>query len=339
MTMLWNVPIENIESRYSAQWNEYFPTEFERFQVPFHTIPGHSTSGKIKRGEFLDVIETLQFKAKQMQQMLQLLEEEKVGSGDVFFFHDLWFPGLEALFYARDLLNIPFKIAGILHAGAYVKHDFLNRKEAGWGANLEKSWFNEVDFIFVATKYHEDLLKATRLCGRGTNIFATGLPLPVPLFTSVPKENIVVFPHRIAEERQPHLFNVPELKGRFPKWDFIKSMEAYTTKEDYYRLLCRSRVVVSCSIQETWGIAIQEGVFAGCIPWVPQAFSYLEMYPDWCTYAEESQPFSYLFEVLLSVLERNPHWKEREITQLGKDMKRKNAQSVVKMLRIMRIVA
>ncbi len=76
-----------------------------------------------------------------------------------------------------------------------------------------------------------------------------------------PKENIVLFPHRLAPEKQPEIFK--DLAGSFPDWQFVACQEDGSQQVDYHDLLARSRVVFSCSLQETLGIGCYEGVLAG----------------------------------------------------------------------------
>lgn len=298
--MLINVPIEELEERYSKQWNKWFVREFKRLKVSFTTVYPKPLRRFIKHGEFLDAIGTNYFKAQQLAMLCKMFDKGKVKNGDIIFLHDLWFPGLEMLFYMRDALGINVKIGGMLHAGSYDPNDFLYRKQMdSWGRSIEEGWFNEVDFIFAATKYHRDMLLKNRSGVTGKNIFVT----PFPLFwedieseygynilfsfpfiyaerQEIEKENIVVFPHRLAPEKQPQLFSrlTHELKEQYPDWQFVKTKDVCKTKADYYKLLFKSKIAVAHALQETWGIAQQEAVLAGCVPVVPNRLSYLEMY-------------------------------------------------------------
>ena len=94
------------------------------------------------------------------------------------------------------------------------------------------------------------------------------------------KEDIVVFPHRLDPEKNPMLFD--ELASKFVRtnWRFIKTKERYESKVKYYEQLSRAKVAVSFADQETWGIAMQEALFCGCIPIVPSRLSYVEMYEE-----------------------------------------------------------
>ena len=279
--MLINVPIESLDERYSAQWNKWFPQQFSKLGVDYYTVYPEPYCNSIRQGQFLDVVGTNIFKARQIGELLQLVDTGKILDGDVLFFHDLWFPGLESLFYVRDALKIDFKIVGILHAGSYDPNDYL--AQCGmerWAEGIESSWFKEVDHIFLATAYHRDLLrKGSRIDLNKVSV--TGLPM---FFHSIPgrKENIIVFPHRLAPEKAPEEFDklISELRHSLPDWLFVKTKDVTTTKQEYYELLAKSKVAISCAKQETWGIAQQEAVFSGCVPIVPDRLSYAELYPD-----------------------------------------------------------
>lgn len=280
--MVFNIPIESLQERYSEQWNKWIPEEFEKEGVDFGTIYPEPLDNKINIGSFLDVIGTNYFKAQQLSMICKLFAYNKVKDGDTFLFHDLWFPGLEMLFYIRNGSGIKFKIMGMLHAGTYDKWDFLAQKDMGrWAKKIEESWFKEVDRIFVATNFHKDLICFERGSDLYSKIHVTGFPLFLDLPWKVQdKENIVVFPHRLNLEKQPELFDAVryDLQVKYPDWQFIKTKEVCKTKQEYYDLLKRAKVAVSFAQQETWGIAQQEALFSGCIPVVPNRLSYVEMY-------------------------------------------------------------
>ena len=292
--MLFNVPIEPLEERYSIDWNNWIESFFlkSKGDFQFKTIFGDPLTNKIEHGSFLDVCGTNYYKASQLQKIAKLIYDGKVKDGDIFFFHDLWFPGLEMLAYMRDGLGIDFKITGILHAGTWDEWDFLSQKHMEyWAFKIEEGWFNLVNAIFVATEYHRKLILSKRAVG-ACKIYATGLPiynregqdglLSKP-FWDEKKENIIVFPHRLDPEKQPGFFDElgKDLKKRsetFKDWQFIKTKDVCRDKQEYYDLLRRSKIAVSFATQETWGIAMQEALFAGCVPVVPNRLSYPEMY-------------------------------------------------------------
>ncbi|WP_449246049.1 tRNA-queuosine alpha-mannosyltransferase domain-containing protein [Desulfarculus baarsii] len=55
-------------------------------------------------------------------------------------------------------------------------------------------------------------------------------------------------------------------------------------REDYWRWLGWADVVVSTARQEYFGLSVAEAVWAGCMPLVPDALVYPELYPARCRY-------------------------------------------------------
>lgn len=284
-TILLNIPIEPLEERYSKQWDNWFRQELEETFAHVKTIYGQESSGIIKTGSFLDVFETNQYKASQLQQIINHIKQNP-DFRYIIFFHDLWFPGLESLAYIRDGADVDIKITGCLHAGSYDPNDFLSRQLMGvWAEPLENSWFQIIDMIFVATKFHKKLLTDNRWVNPD-KIQVTGFPLYDDFSYTTPKENIVVFPHRLDDEKQPKLFDKLADALKNTGWQFIKSKDICRNKKEYYDLLSRSKIAVSFALQETWGIAMQEAVYLGNVPVCPDRLSYSEMYRKSFLYKE-----------------------------------------------------
>jgi len=276
-----NIPIEPLEERYSVQWDRWSKEEFAAANLDFTTIyGGESLSGKINRGSFLDVIETNSYKTEQLQYIINFLSNYDDKEPLVLFFHDLWFPGLANIAYIRDGLMLKnLYITGCLHAGSYDAYDFLNKQQmTPWAHSLENSMFEIVDQIYVATNYHKELICSKRTVDKD-KIHVTGFPLyPDFVPITLTKQNIIVFPHRLDSEKQPELFTT--MCREVGRWNWLKSKEYASNKEEYYELLNLSKIAVSFALQETWGIAMQEAVLCGCIPLCPNRLSYPELYEE-----------------------------------------------------------
>ena len=338
--MLFSLPIESLEERYSAQWNVGFPQEFDRLGVHYETIyPTLLRAGanRISRGQFLDVVRTNEFKALQLAMLMSKFDRGEIKVNDVIFVHDLWYPGLEMLFYVRDGLGLKFKIAGLLHAGTYDPYDFLTQQGmTRWAGGIETSWWSEVDAIFVATEFHKRLLLSNRTVPHIGKVHVTGFPLfDEPDTTEMMKEDIVIFPHRLAPEKGLDGFGTIKklCQDRLPGWQFLRTKDVCQTKAEYYNLLCRSKVAVSCAKQETWGIAQQEALFRGCIPVVPDRLSYVEMYSDAFRYHS-------LIDAAAMVTDFGRDWQRivtgTEFTQPAAQCNYRQANAISKMVTIMR---
>ena len=61
---------------------------------------------------------------------------------------------------------------------------------------------------------------------------------------------------------------------------FINTLEHNFSKDEYYDLLSRAKVVVSFALQENFGFSIAEAVYLGCVPVVPNRLVYPEFYSE-----------------------------------------------------------
>ena len=281
--MLWNVRLESLTDRYSAIWNNHFPAAFEESRVEYTTIEGRDY-GEIKTGDFLDVVGTNKFKAEQTLRIMELFNVNLVSNSDVFFFHDLWHPALTSLLYIRDALGMSFKIAGLLHAGAYCAGDMLARtKMVAWAKEIEAGWFSAggVDLIFTATEYHRNLVHAHYPSAK---IAAQWFPLWFEgVHSADAKENLIVFPHRLTPERRPVVFDEVRqiIEAKHGDWKCVCTHDLPDhSRPAYLATLAKAKIVVSTTMQETWGIAVQEALVAGCRVVVPNAYAYPEYVPN-----------------------------------------------------------
>lgn len=61
--------------------------------------------------------------------------------------------------------------------------------------------------------------------------------------------------------------------------DCIDHMEFVADRDEYWRRLGECDWVLSTARHEFFGIAVAEALLAGCLPWLPQELSYVEMLP------------------------------------------------------------
>jgi hypothetical protein len=80
-----------------------------------------------------------------------------------------------------------------------------------------------------------------------------------------------------------------DLKEKFPSYKFIWTLEQDLTKDEYYKLLAKSKIVVSFALQENFGYGIAEAVYLGCVPIVPNRLVYPEFYSLATLYETYSQ--------------------------------------------------
>jgi hypothetical protein len=114
---------------------------------------------------------------------------------------------------------------------------------------------------------------------KDSKLFVTGWPMEYLnniLSTENHKEDIILFPHRLAPEKQLQIFK--HLESKLPEYKFIVCQEHNLTKKEYHNLLSKAKIVFSANLQETLGISCYEGALSGALPIVPDRLSYSEMY-------------------------------------------------------------
>jgi hypothetical protein len=98
------------------------------------------------------------------------------------------------------------------------------------------------------------------------------------MYKNMPKRDLILFPHRIAPEKQVEIFR--DLKEHLPQYEFVVCQDQQLTKNEYHNLLGEAKIVFSANLQETLGISCYEGAVVDAIPMVPDRLSYSEMYYD-----------------------------------------------------------
>jgi hypothetical protein len=336
---IFNIPIEPLEERYSTQWIKWFAGEFDKQEIDYTTIlPTFRLTSKIETGSFLDVYGTNHFKTLQMAALIEILYRERCyKTRDWIFFHDLWYPGIESLAYIRNGADKHFKIAGCLHAGTWDVHDFLYQKGMmDWGGYFEEAVLTLTDIIFVATEYHKNLICDKHGQRWHRKIHVTGFPIYPETFVQEGEkdERLVVFPHRLDAEKDWQAFLSLAIAMEDEKYKFVMTKRACNTKEEYYKLLSKATFALSFAWQETWGIAMQEALFSGCIPLMPNRLSYMEMYPQELLYKDpiklERRLRQYLWNTpSLATAKFEAEKARKHLRQLGKN-------AIPKMIQLMK---
>lgn len=294
---LYYLPIEPYETRYTKDWITQFENEFKAHNIPFETILGTPVTQKIINGTVLDACGTHIYKFAQLDTIIKKINLGEIHDNDVIFFADAWFPGIESLFYIRNITNIKYKIYGIFHAGTYDNFDFTYKTGMRtWGKYFEASVFDGLDKIFVATEFHKNLLCSKSICD-GEKVIVTGIPFYADelrkKYLPTNKENILVFPHRLETEKNPELFDKLCTYLRQEKVDFtpVKTLDVTKNRDEYFKILAKSKVMVSFADQETFGYSTVESAALDNIVVVPNKLSYVETIPTQYRYNNVDEAF------------------------------------------------
>ena len=288
MSKIIYLPLEHVESRYTVHMDRDITEYLEHSGKEFIRIyPDIPTPKTMKAGSFLDAEFTIRFKAEQVAELARLYREDIIESGDIIWSSDIWHPGLpEGVAYMNYFAKKDVKLRGFIHAGSFTDTDFVRDMER-WAKNFEDNIFDISDKIYCASQFIKDDIAKKRLVNPD-KLVVSGLPLDkidlnkqlrVPIMKEN-KENIVIFSGRNVDEKQPWLFE--QLKDEFKNKDieFINTLEHNFSKEEYYNLLGKAKVVVSFALQENFGYSIAEAVYLGCTPVLPNRLVYPEFYEE-----------------------------------------------------------
>lgn len=287
MSTIYIVDTEPITTRYTAQWKEYLPKQIrEATGKPVEVISGGETPQATTPGAFLNFGGTNVYKSDQLKKIAEMFCNGEVKNGDYFLYTDAWNPTVIQLRYMAELLGFNIKIGGLWHAGSWDSADFLGRLigDANWVRHSEKGMFHAYDNNFFASHFHINMfleeMRDKNINESNEHIVRTGWPFEylkgiLYPYQGTSKKNQVVFPHRIAPEKQVEIFR--DLAKSMPEYDFVVCQDQELSKEEYHQILAESKIIFSANLQETLGIGWYEGVKVGAIPMVPNRLSYKEM--------------------------------------------------------------
>ena len=300
--MIYIVDIEAVDTRYTKQWKEFLPAQMQRAtNQQVKVISGGETPQATTPGAFLNFGGTNVYKSNQLQQIGALFCEGKIKDGDYFLYTDAWNPTVIQLRYMAELLGVDIRVGGLWHAGSYDPHDFLGRLigDKPWVRHAEQSMYECYDDNFFASDFHIDLFMES-LDIDYDKTHRVGWPMEylknsLDSYKGMEKKDIILFPHRIAPEKQVDIFR--DLANHLREYEFIVCQERELTKNEYHNLLGEAKLVFSANLQETLGISWYEGALVNAIPMVPDRLSYTEMaipefkYPsrwteDWSSYVK-----------------------------------------------------
>ena len=301
---IWVFSIEPLETRYTKQWHEHFPKLLtsklgNKFNVV--QVDGIQKNSAPTPGAFLNFSDTNYWKSSQLCNFLEHHNRSESSSNDHFIFTDAWNPTVIQLKYMSELLGFNWTLHGLFHAGSWDKEDFLGRLvgDKPWVRNAEKSFYHAFDHNYFATDFHIDMfcLNLLRTSSgfykdwiSSGKIVRTGWPMEymddiLTPYKNMPKRELILFPHRIAPEKQVEIFR--DLATQLPQYEFVVCQDQQLSKDEYHTLLGQSKIVFSANLQETLGISCYEGTLVDAIPMVPDRLSYSEMYYEGFKYPSE----------------------------------------------------
>jgi len=280
------VDIEAVDTRYTKQWKEYLPKQLQQAtNNNVIVISGGEVPQATTPGAFLNFAGTNNYKAQQMLEISRMFANGEIKDSDYFLYTDAWNPTVIQLRYMAELLGVNIRIGGMWHAGSYDPQDFLGRLigDKPWVRHAEMSMYECYDDNFFASEFHIDLFTDTMMDSYDVDIdkaIRVGWPMEyladsLEQYKGMPKKDLILFPHRIAPEKQIEIFRA--LREQLPQYEFVVCQDQELTKNEYHNLLGQAKLVFSANLQETLGISWYEGALVGALPMMPDRLSYSEM--------------------------------------------------------------
>lgn len=321
MSKVYIVDIEAVDTRYTKQWKEHLPIQMRNAGLDVIKVSGGDVPMATTPGAFLNFAGTNNYKAQQMIEISREFAFGNIKDGDYFLYTDAWNPTVIQLKYMAELLGVKIRIGGLWHAGSYDPHDFLGRLIGDdlWVRNAERSMYYCYDDNFFATQFHLNMFLQTMFDvpldqNFDLNCHIVGWPmeyLPAVMqpYDTVVKKQKIIFPHRLAPEKQVEIFK--DLAASMPEYEWFIAQEHNLSKDEYHKHMAESKVMFSANLQETLGISAYEAALVGTYPMVPKRLSYTEMwdetYPNrwvesWKAYQDNK---GYLMQFIRNTMERN----------------------------------
>lgn len=315
------IDLEPVDTRYTAQWRVHLPDQMRNAGLDVIEISGSNVPQTTTPGAFLNFAGTNSYKSQQLMFLAELFASDTIEDGDYFLYTDAWNPTVIQVKYMAELLKKKIRIGGMWHAGSYDPQDFLGRLigDKPWVRNAESSMFYCYDDNFFATRFHANMFLKELFDVRvvfeddelaqwelekyteNPNIHIVGWPMEylkdtMKPFENIPKKDKIIFPHRLAPEKQLKIFK--DLAASMPEYEWFVAQEHKLTKDEYHTHLAESKIAFSANLQETLGISMYEAALVGTFPLVPDRLSYSEMwsmtYPsiwtkDWKSYLQNKE--------------------------------------------------
>lgn len=265
------------EMRYTVQWAKWFDECLKKNKIDYEIINGTVLQNSLSGKSFLNIRDTMYWRSTQMAELAS-----KVKIGDTVFSMDGEFLTLDAMAYLSNMeLNHTLNLYSFWHAGTYDTYDMTFYSDCEYFAShLEKGQMNLCKKIFVGSEWHKQLITNTRRRnGVYTSISNIGVPVDVEGLhqrgMKTKDKSGIVFTGRLADEKGYLIIKSLRAKG----FDIFCTQEHMLPKEEYYDVLCKSKIVLAPSEQETFGIGVVEAIACGCIPIVPNRLSFLDYVP------------------------------------------------------------
>lgn len=232
MRKLWYCGLEQLQSRYTLQLQDWNERVFREREIDFVSVMGLNLddSKQIVTGSVLDAHGRTYWSLTQNAELVKLMREGQVTSEDVIFYEDMYTPGLESLAYIIDQVAPEYRPKVFVRclAQTFDPDDFVNREGMfSWMRKFEEMCAAFVTGIIVA---NEEFAAHLRIAGISCPIYVSGLPFgksevlertgPVKPLSERTKR--VTFAARWDDEKQPDFYMdlIEQVNQIYPEIEF-----------------------------------------------------------------------------------------------------------------------
>jgi hypothetical protein len=304
MNHLYYLPLEPYAERYTGLMsceNGWAEDHIKTAKIPFTRIEGVPTSTIIRSGVVLDAIGRNQYALSQIQKLLDIIDKGEFIEGSFVYVEDFWHPGIEALFYVRDMLKLNFGVACFIHAQTFDEYDFCVSMRH-WMRPMELGLAEGYDQIYTCSSIlHKRLVEGGFPANK---VYTVGLPYnshrllkqlyDLGYFPQGKNNNLVVFSSRLDKEKDPWFFfkvieampdvkfaianpragrpisNDPDVVKHLNRKPYANLVIVDTSKKkDYYELLANAKVQFNCALQDWVSWTLLEAITFECFPVYP----------------------------------------------------------------------
>ena len=356
---LYYCPLEPYKERYTEQWSApktgWLERNWIKAYIPYFRVEGNrviQSQRPMQKGVVLDGVRRCRYAMSQVDELLCLIEDEKITDQDDIYFDDFWHPGIESLPYCFDILDVHPNMYAFLHAQSIDQYDFTYSMR-GWMRHFERGIQRSLKGIFTSCPTLANLIVNKIGGSLETNVHVTGHPfcseevkerMPPNFDLEMNRENKVVWSSRWDKEKNPDFFmDVAEdilnggsgvtfvvctgaknlrsndfnliARARELQRDFPKYflVKENLTKEEYYKELCTAKIQFNCADQDFVAITLLEASVAGCFPVYPRFRSFPETFCGISRYMYTHKNHEEAVFKILSILERDDLWTLKEL--------------------------
>lgn len=227
------------------------------------------------------------FKSGQLRVLLNILEMNKIKSGDTIVFTNAWNFLVIPLTYFKHEWQLDIRIVGFWGNSLYNQESPMwqrfKAKNKSWAREFEYTLYRSYDANFFLTEKHREMFFGKYGWARRNEVdHVTGYPYGYLNINVHPptknRDNIVVFPYELSDNTQTKIFKA--IENEIPNVLFIRANETHNNRMAYRNLLVQSKVIFSTGQFETNPIVLCEAMLNGVIPVVPNVSMYKDAIPS-----------------------------------------------------------